>query len=114
MSDSFEDIINRYVKQHNKQCRDDIEMRQQQFAAMDEALFALLILLRCKFKGTPKMALYHDSLDVALPPVEAEDLDVISHTMTEEELLRGLEGLSPPEKRPEPSIADWPTMASRG
>ena len=38
--------------------------------------------------------------------VEADDRDVISDRMTEEELLRGLEGLAPPEERPEPMEPD--------
>jgi DNA-directed RNA polymerase subunit omega len=38
--------------------------------------------------------------------VEADDREVISDRMTEEELLRGLEGLTPPEERIEPMEPD--------
>lgn len=34
--------------------------------------------------------------------VDADDTEVVTDRMTEEELLRGLEGLTPPETRPEP------------
>jgi DNA-directed RNA polymerase subunit omega len=34
--------------------------------------------------------------------VEADDTEMAADRMTEEELLKGLEGLSPPEARPEP------------
>jgi len=34
--------------------------------------------------------------------VETDDLEIAADRMTEEELLKGLEGLSPPEARPEP------------
>jgi DNA-directed RNA polymerase subunit omega len=34
--------------------------------------------------------------------VEADDMEIAADRMTEEELLKGLEGLSPPEARPEP------------
>ena len=34
--------------------------------------------------------------------VDADDTEVASDRMTEEELLKGLEGLAPPEARPEP------------
>jgi DNA-directed RNA polymerase subunit omega len=34
--------------------------------------------------------------------VEADDMEAAADRMTEEELLKGLEGLSPPEARPEP------------
>jgi DNA-directed RNA polymerase subunit omega len=34
--------------------------------------------------------------------VEADDTEIAVDRMTEEELLKGLEGLSPPEARPEP------------
>ena len=34
--------------------------------------------------------------------VDADDTDVAAERMTEEELLKGLEGLAPPEERPEP------------
>ena len=34
--------------------------------------------------------------------VEADDMEMAADRMTEEELLKGLEGLSPPEARPEP------------
>jgi DNA-directed RNA polymerase subunit omega len=34
--------------------------------------------------------------------VDADDTDVAPQQMTEEELLKGLEGLAPPEERPEP------------
>ena len=36
--------------------------------------------------------------------VDADDTEVTSDRMTEEELLKGLEGLAPPEERPEPEI----------
>ena len=38
--------------------------------------------------------------------VDADDTDVAPERMTEEELLKGLEGLAPPEERPEPSEPD--------
>ena len=38
--------------------------------------------------------------------VEAEDVMAPSDRMTEEELLKGLEGLAPPEARPEPPEVD--------
>src|ERR1700735_3253446 len=34
--------------------------------------------------------------------VDVDDTDVITDRMTEEELLKGLEGLTPPENQPEP------------
>ncbi len=34
--------------------------------------------------------------------VDADDTEVTAERMTEEELLKGLEGLAPPEERPEP------------
>jgi len=36
--------------------------------------------------------------------VDADDTEVTADRMTEEELLKGLEGLAPPEERPEPEI----------
>ena len=38
--------------------------------------------------------------------VEADDMEVTADRMTEEELLKGLEGLAPPEARPEPAEPD--------
>ena len=38
--------------------------------------------------------------------VDADDTEVVLDRMTEEELLKGLEGLAPPEERPEPSEPD--------
>jgi len=38
--------------------------------------------------------------------VEADDMEIIADRMTEEELLKGLEGLAPPEVRPEPPETD--------
>src|ERR1700678_707766 len=38
--------------------------------------------------------------------VEADDLAVVADRMTEEELLKGLEGLAPPEERVEPPEPD--------
>src|SRR5215471_10052731 len=38
--------------------------------------------------------------------VEADDTEVVVDRMTEEELLKGLEGLAPPEERPEPVEPD--------
>ena len=38
--------------------------------------------------------------------VEADDMEVTADRMTEEELLKGLEGLAPPEVRPEPAEPD--------
>ena len=38
--------------------------------------------------------------------VEADDTEVTMDRMTEEELLKGLEGLAPPEDRPEPVEPD--------
>ena len=36
--------------------------------------------------------------------VDADDTEVTPERMTEEELLKGLEGLAPPEEKPEPEI----------
>jgi DNA-directed RNA polymerase subunit omega len=38
--------------------------------------------------------------------VDADDTDVTTDRMTEEELLKGLEGLTPPESQPEPDTGD--------
>ena len=38
--------------------------------------------------------------------VDADDTEVVLDRMTEEELLKGLEGLSPPEEQPEPIEPD--------
>ena len=38
--------------------------------------------------------------------VEADDNEVVMDRMTEEELLKGLEGLAPPEEKPEPPEPD--------
>lgn len=38
--------------------------------------------------------------------VEADDMEITTDRMTEEELLKGLEGLAPPEVRSEPSEGD--------
>ena len=38
--------------------------------------------------------------------VDADDTEVVADRMTEEELLKGLEGLAPPEERPEPIEPD--------
>jgi DNA-directed RNA polymerase subunit omega len=38
--------------------------------------------------------------------IEADDTEVVTDRMTEEELLKGLEGLAPPEERPEPPEPD--------
>jgi DNA-directed RNA polymerase subunit omega len=38
--------------------------------------------------------------------VDADDTEVVVDRMTEEELLKGLEGLAPPEERPEPVETD--------
>lgn len=38
--------------------------------------------------------------------VDADDTDVAMERMTEEELLKGLEGLAPPEQQPEPMEPD--------
>jgi DNA-directed RNA polymerase subunit omega len=38
--------------------------------------------------------------------VEADDMEISGDRMTEEELLKGLEGLAPPEARPEPAEGD--------
>ncbi|MBK5962124.1 DNA-directed RNA polymerase subunit omega [Rhodoplanes elegans] len=38
--------------------------------------------------------------------VDADDTEVVLERMTEEELLKGLEGLAPPEERPEPVEVD--------
>lgn len=37
---------------------------------------------------------------------DVDDTDVIPDRMSEEELLKGLEGLTPPEAQPEPDIGD--------
>ena len=38
--------------------------------------------------------------------VDADDTEVVADRMTEEELLKGLEGLAPPEEKPEPVESD--------
>jgi DNA-directed RNA polymerase subunit omega len=38
--------------------------------------------------------------------VDADDTEVVADRMTEEELLKGLEGLAPPEEKPEPIEPD--------
>ena len=38
--------------------------------------------------------------------VDADDTEVVADRMTEEELLKGLEGLVPPEEKPEPVEPD--------
>ena len=38
--------------------------------------------------------------------VDADDTEVVLERMTEEELLKGLEGLTPPEEQPEPDDAE--------
>lgn len=38
--------------------------------------------------------------------IDADDTEVVLERMTEEELLKGLEGLAPPEERPEPVEPD--------
>jgi DNA-directed RNA polymerase subunit omega len=38
--------------------------------------------------------------------IDADDTEVVADRMTEEELLKGLEGLAPPEERPEPVEPD--------
>ncbi len=38
--------------------------------------------------------------------VDADDVEVVADRMTEEELLKGLEGLAPPEEKPEPVEPD--------
>ncbi len=38
--------------------------------------------------------------------IDADDTEVVLERMTEEELLKGLEGLAPPEERPEPVETD--------
>jgi DNA-directed RNA polymerase subunit omega len=38
--------------------------------------------------------------------IDADDTEVVMERMTEEELLKGLEGLAPPEERPEPVEPD--------
>src|SRR5215468_956236 len=38
--------------------------------------------------------------------VDADDTEVVTDRMTEEELLKGLEGLAPPEEKPEPPEPD--------
>ena len=38
--------------------------------------------------------------------VDADDTDVTTDRMSEEELLKGLEGLTPPESQPEPDPVD--------
>src|ERR1700744_5234088 len=37
---------------------------------------------------------------------DADDTEVSADRMTEEELLKGLEGLTPPESQPEPDVAE--------
>ena len=37
---------------------------------------------------------------------DADDTEIIGDRMTEEEFLKGLEGLAPPEERPEPMESD--------
>jgi DNA-directed RNA polymerase subunit omega len=38
--------------------------------------------------------------------VDVDDTEMVGDRMTEEELLRGLEGLTPPEQQPEPLEPD--------
>ena len=38
--------------------------------------------------------------------VDSDDTDMVADRMTEEELLKGLEGLTPPEQQPEPMEPD--------
>jgi len=38
--------------------------------------------------------------------VDVDDTEVTTDRMTEEELLKGLEGLTPPESQPEPDVGD--------
>jgi len=38
--------------------------------------------------------------------VDADDTEVTADRMTEEELLKGLEGLTPPESQPEPDTVE--------
>ena len=38
--------------------------------------------------------------------VDSDDTEVVADRMTEEELLKGLEGLAPPEEKPEPVETD--------
>jgi DNA-directed RNA polymerase subunit omega len=38
--------------------------------------------------------------------VDADDTEVTADRMSEEELLKGLEGLTPPEHQPEPDVGD--------
>jgi DNA-directed RNA polymerase subunit omega len=38
--------------------------------------------------------------------IDADDTEMVMERMTEEELLKGLEGLAPPEERPEPVEPD--------
>ena len=38
--------------------------------------------------------------------IDADDTEVTPERMTEEELLKGLEGLTPPENVPEPDVGD--------
>jgi DNA-directed RNA polymerase subunit omega len=38
--------------------------------------------------------------------VDADDTEVTTERMSEEELLKGLEGLTPPEAEPEPDPVD--------
>jgi DNA-directed RNA polymerase subunit omega len=38
--------------------------------------------------------------------VDSDDIDVVVEHMSEEELLKGLEGLAPPEEQPEPDDAE--------
>ena len=42
----------------------------------------------------------------AIGSVDTDDTEVVPERMTEEELLKGLEGLAPPEERPEPVEPD--------
>ena len=46
--------------------------------------------------------------------VDADDTEVTSDRMTEEELLKGLEGLAPPEEQPEPERKSATTICSCG
>ena len=38
--------------------------------------------------------------------VDSDDTTVVAEHMSEEELLKGLEGLAPPEEQPEPDDAE--------
>ena len=105
-----------------------VEQRVQQWLASGQLLAWIPILSQENFPDVPPQILqfadqhqeamrwpiYRPEDLLALPdgitgwlvPADADDTDVTTDRMTEEELLKGLEGLTPPESVPEPDTGD--------